>query len=179
MSHLWGEQVSPIEGLTSTEILQLYSKPLSHRDHKSGNDFSSCWSLTAYLMERQDIFYEDVCEVFGGQGGVLRMAARRKLQGHKNFDLTCGIDLSDQAEVKALFNYLSSAKVFCVALGPPCIAFGPWASFNRRRWGLRKDMMQSMNRALRKCTTQANLVVSICEYQLSKGRHFIVGNPYS
>ena len=101
------------------------------------------------------------------------MAVRRKLKGHKNFDLTCGIDLTDKAEEEALFKHLSSQRVFCVVLGPPCTAFGPWVHVNKSQYGLTKNMRRTLNTG----TILANLAARVCEFQLSKGRHFIVENP--
>ena len=133
-SHLWGDEVASIEGLSLSEVLLMYSNNLPSQGHKAGNDFSKLTFLTEYLVNREDVFYEDACEVFGGQSGVLRLAVRRKLKGKRNFDLTCNVDLTDPDEVESLFRYLSSQRVFCVVMGPPCTAFGPWATFNRRRW---------------------------------------------
>ena len=132
----WGDSVPLIEGLSLRDTLLLYARdiPSSTLQHKQENDFQSCASLSYHLRHRGDIDYEDVCEIFGGAGGVLHMAVRRKLEGSMNFDITCGIDLTNAKEVIALFDYLKNSKVFCVIMDPPCTAFGPWIQVNRAKF---------------------------------------------
>ena len=107
------------------------------------------------------------------------MAVRRKLSGHRNYDLTCGIDLTDEREVRALFQYLSSSKVFCVIMGPPCTAFGPWISVNMAKARTNPFMAAKLRKTRRIGTQLANLAADIAIFQLKHGRHFVAENPHS
>ena len=44
----------------------------------------------------------DFCELFGGQGGVLKVGIRRRLRTGRNFDLTTGVDLSQKTDLQSL-----------------------------------------------------------------------------
>ena len=179
-SHQWGDAMPLVEGMSIRDIMLLCAvEPVSVRyEHKQEDDYPDCASMTQYLLNRHDRRYEDICEIFGGAGGVLRMGVRRKLQGSKNFDLTCGIDLTQQHEVDALFRYLKESRVFCVIMGPPCTAFGPWRHVNASRYRSHESRARA-RQTLRVGTELANLSAKIAMFQLSNGRHFIAENPHT
>ena len=105
VSHWWGDSTAYIEGIGSRDFMKLLVAGPSSSTHqvsnmpKAGNDFSSIQHLSSYLINRHDVFYEDVCEVFGGAGETLRIVVKRKLKGGKNFNLTCKVDLLDKCLV--------------------------------------------------------------------------------
>ena len=73
----------------------------------------------------------DVMELFGGEGGVTRIAVRRNLKSGGNLDIVSGYDLSSTAEQNLLFAYIRKFKPLCIVMAPPCTAFGSWSNYNR------------------------------------------------
>lgn len=73
----------------------------------------------------------DVIEIFGGMGGVTRMAIRTKLKTGGNVDLITGTDLTYPAEARTFFRFLDDWKPEVVVLGPPCTAFANYSRVNR------------------------------------------------
>ena len=73
----------------------------------------------------------EVMEVFGGLGGVSKIAIRRKLVTGENFDVVTGTDLSVPANQRSLEEYVRKHKPLVIVGGPPCTAFGNWSRLNR------------------------------------------------
>ena len=115
----------------------------------------------------------DVVEVFGGNGGVLKMAVGRGLTPGRNFDLVSGVDLSHPKEVALLIEYIAFAEPFCVVLAPPCTAFGSWSNYNQYH------AFEAWSESLRVGLPLANLAARIATIQMAAGRHFITENPWS
>ena len=90
---------------------------------RHGSQFESMAQLVAFLAVSEP--GTDVCEVFGGAGRTTAVCIRRHFRGGKNWDLTCGVDLSDPTDVRALWDYFEQG-VWVVILQPPCTAFGAW-----------------------------------------------------
>lgn len=114
----------------------------------------------------------DVVEVFGGLGGVVKLGVSRGLVPGRNFDLVCGIDLSNPAEVSLLIEYIEWAEPFCVILAPPCTAFGSWANYNKYH------AFEAWSHSLSIGLPLANLAARIATLQMAAGRHFIAENPW-
>ena len=73
----------------------------------------------------------DVVEIFGGVGGVGGFVLRRMFKSGDNFGLVTGFDLCKVSRQRYVFDYLEAHNFLVVALAPPCISFGQWASLNR------------------------------------------------
>ena len=92
-------------------------------------------TLTAYTESclLSDNSQLDVVEICGGEGGVLRLAARKHLRTGQNFDLRTGSDLTKKSDVDKLWLYLAKYKPRVIVGAPPCTAFGQWAHINKIR----------------------------------------------
>ena len=117
-------------------------------------------------------FNTDYCEVFGGIGGVTKIAIRRNLKGGQNYDIVAGCDLSDPQHVASLFRYLAVHKPLVAVMGPPCTPFGPRAEYNKRfnSEGWRRSMDIGLPLAI--------LAARIATFQYTQGRYFLVENPW-
>ena len=87
--------------------------------------------LDAYMSSPSRSGRVEVMEVFGGLGGVSKIAIRRKLVTGENFDVVTGTDLSVPANQQALEMYVRKHKPLVAVGGPPYTAFGNWSRFNR------------------------------------------------
>ena len=112
-------------------------------------------------------------ELFGGHGGVTRVALRRGLKCGRNHDLTCSVDLSVPSERTKFLQWLRQEKPFCVVMGPPCTAFGPWSYLNEWRAPL------SWARAVAVGLPLAELACQAAEIQSQNGLHWLIENPWS
>ena len=126
-------------------------------------------SLLTVLGESPGV--HDVMELFGGEGKVVQLSVRRSLVGGRNLDLTTGVDLLSPKDIKALWDYMEKHSPRVVVAGPPCTSFSMWSHINRLRNPTAFEHSRKIGVAL------ATLTAAICEFQLSKGRHFLVENP--
>ena len=76
---------------------------------------------------------EDTLELFGGKGGVTKIAVRRKLKTGPVVDLVYGYDLSSAPQRRIWMDYVRVRKPKVIIMGPPCTAMGGWASINELR----------------------------------------------
>ena len=114
-----------------------------------------------------------VVEIFGGHGGVTRIAIRRGLAAGQKFDLNVGIDLLQSEEKRKLFSYIELHKPNVVVCGPPCTAFGPWARYNRvHAW-------EAWARSYAVGLPLAELCAAVAKVQMRAGRLFLIENPWS
>jgi len=72
-----------------------------------------------------------VMEMFGGEGGVTRLAIRRRLKTGTNFDVVCRVNLTDPVNEHRLLSYVTRHKPLVVVGGPPCSAVASWSRYNR------------------------------------------------
>lgn len=114
----------------------------------------------------------DFLEVFGGEGGVCRIAIRQGLTGGRNLDLQTGFDLSKPHEITLLFQYLDEFQPHVIILAPPCTAFGAWARYNRAH------AYEAWCKSYRTGLPLAKLASRIFNYQITHGRHAILENPW-
>ena len=101
------------------------------------------------------------------------MALRRGLKCGRNHDLTCSVDLSVPSERTKFLQWLRQEKPFCVVMGPPCTAFGPWSYLNEWRAPL------SWARAVAVGLPLAELACQAAEFQSQHGLHWLIENPWS
>ena len=76
----------------------------------------------------------DIVEIFGGSGGVTKIAIRRKSKSGGNFDLVTGADLTNPSEVEKLLKLIIQLRPWAVILAPPCTAFANWSRLNRIKY---------------------------------------------
>ena len=113
-----------------------------------------------------------IMEVYGGYGGVTRLAIRRGLVVGKNFDIALGVDLLKPGEQEKLLHYVRTFKPQVVVMGPPCTAFGTWARYN---------YIHAHDAWLRSYLVGyplAVLAAKIAEIQMNAGRFFLAENPW-
>ena len=114
----------------------------------------------------------DYMELFGGAGGITRVAIRRHLKGGRNFDLTAGVNLHEQREIDALMRYIQEYKPFAVVMGPPCTAFSSWSSYNSvHNW-------EAWNNSMKEGLPLARLAARVAQMQIDGNRFFICENPW-
>ena len=131
--------------------------------------------LCTYLQRRTEHLgrrkHVDVIQLFGGEGGVLKIAIRRNLVTGQNFDIVTGFDLRNRDHEKALYEYIELCKPMVVIASPPCTAFGKLSQINRvnnyERW---KDTRRDGERLGR-------ITATVCEMQHRGRRYYLVENP--
>ena len=114
-----------------------------------------------------------VMEVYGGHGGVTRIAIRRGLTCGKNFDLAVGVDLLKPGESQKLLKYVDQYQPMVTVMGPPCTAFGSWARYNKIH------AHEAWSRSLAIGVPLAKLCAEIAEKQRRAGRYYLIENPWS
>ena len=65
-----------------------------------------------------------VYEICGGEARVSKLAIRRKLKVGENFDMICGIDLSDDKTQHQVRTYTLQYAPLVVVMAPTCIPYG-------------------------------------------------------
>ena len=113
----------------------------------------------------------DVCELFGGEGGVSKICFRRGMKTGPCFDVMSGFDLTDAKQIDALWKYLIKFRPRVIICAPPCTSFGAWSRINK----IRAYDTWLANRRIGEIL--ANLTADICLWQLANRRHFLVENP--
>ena len=74
-----------------------------------------------YQRARYDEPGIDCMELFGGSGTTTFLLAKyHGLKTGVNFELSCGIDLSKDADIRYLFAYIRRNKPKVILLAPPC-----------------------------------------------------------
>ena len=123
--------------------------------------------------EKRTSFKTHVMEIFGGFGGVTRIAIRRGLSVGKLFDLNVGIDLLKTSEKNKLLTYIDDHKPEVIVMGPPCTAFSGWARYNMTH------AFEAWSRSYAIGYPLALLSAQVAKLQLKSGRHFLTENPWS
>ena len=145
-------------------------EPLHERPHST--KFRN--TIEVYTTMSRDIKYHgqhDLCEIFGGDSGTTRVCLRRGMNVGPGFDITTGIDLTNDAEIAHLWRYVIKFRPRVILAGPPCTSFGPWARLNKHRafetWKYNRIIGEKL----------AVLTAKLCQFQLTQGLHFVVENP--
>ena len=113
-----------------------------------------------------------VVELFGGQGHTSNLCSRMfGLTRGTNFEIQCGIDLSQPEDCQYLHDYLDKYKPDVVVMAPPCKGFGPWLHLNK------VINPTAVGIARRQGIPLARLCAEIATSQITNGRHFIVEQP--
>ena len=113
-----------------------------------------------------------VMEIFGGYGGVSRIAIRRHLRVGRNFDINLGFDLSREGEQQKLLKYISVHRPTCIVMGPPCTSFSAWARLNKLLYPEAWKKSYTIGKPL------AELCAKIAQLQHSQSRYYIIENPW-
>ena len=114
----------------------------------------------------------DIFELCGGDERTSKVLIRRRaIRRSRTLDMTAGINLLDQEEVRLLFAYLDEHKPICGILSPPCTGLSGFADLNKARnpvgWWKKASVSVRLGYV-------AGLVAI---RQLREGRHFICENP--
>ena len=187
-----GDDVSAIELPEEVLFYDVASEPEDMFDsvfylrHLKGSDnfYDSSASTTKQFDNMQSALtflsttksasgHHDFCELYGGTGGVMKVGIRRRLTAGPNMDLTTGCDLSEPAQVAALFQYLKVHTPAVVVMAPPCTALGPWSSYNK------VYHYDAWHASYKAALPLALLAAKVAQFQLDNGRHFIAENPWS
>ena len=124
--------------------------------------------LNVYMQTKKGFIY--VMEIFGGSGGVTKIAIRRRLATGKNVDIITGIDLTIPENVGKLMDYIFEQKPL-VIMGPPCTAFANWSRLNRAINPQSYVTQRRIGEAL------AEVAVMVALEQIRQGRYFLIENP--
>ncbi len=127
--------------------------------------------LVAYLSKNRYAGDIDIMEVFGGEGGVTKIAIRRRLRTGRNFDIVCNMDLCNPQHATQLHDYVTFHKPLVIVGGPPCSAFSNWSRYNR----VHSPETYAKTRAMG--VTLARVFARIAELQMRAGRYFLCENP--
>ena len=114
-----------------------------------------------------------VVEIFGGHGGVTRIAIKRKLKTGQNFDINVGIDLTVAREKSKLLHYIDEHRPAVVVMGPPCTAFSGWARYNYQH------AFDAWSKSYAVGYPLAVLAAEVAKKQMMAKRYFICENPWS
>ena len=114
-----------------------------------------------------------VMEIFGGYGGVTRIAIKKRLRVGKCFDINVGIDLTRPNEKRKLFQYIDQHKPECIVMGPPCTSFSAWSRFNRINY------YDAWFKSYQIGLPLAELCAAVAQLQMRSGRFFLIENPWS
>ena len=136
----------------------------------SRSDFDCFHEAESYLSSF-NTESDDICEIFGGEAGVTKIAIRRRLKTGSNYDITAGFDLLTARDREALLRYLKTKKCRVVIMAPPCTHLGTWFHMNRHRFPGRFNAQRAQAERL------ASLAAEVATLQLSLGNHFIIVNP--
>lgn len=113
----------------------------------------------------------NVCELFGGGGGVGKLCIPRRPRCGRNFDIVIGVDLTNEADQREALRYLDAYKFLVVVMGPPCAGFGHWSHLSRyihpEIWGKTREVGECL----------AAFAAKVCKVQLVGGRHFLLAAP--
>eukprot|EP00971_Amphidinium_carterae_P349761 6491208-Amphidinium_carterae.2 len=112
-----------------------------------------------------------VMELFGGQGGVIQCAIRRRLRAGLNIDLVTGFDVQQPRIRQQVWQYVHKTRPTLIVMSPPCTAFCAWSRLNRvnhpKTWQLSMQVGSACSR----------LASQLAAEQMRMGRHFIVEQP--
>ena len=136
-------------------------------DESSAEHFDCIFAATESYLAKEGT--TEVLEIFGGKGGVLRIAVRKGLRSGGNYDLTTNINLLVPKQRAALYHLVRTVKPLCGVLAPPCTAFGSWSYINQK--------FESYAQARQDGEILAAFAISICFLQLQEGRHYVLENP--
>ena len=113
----------------------------------------------------------DVMEIFGGEGGVTRVAVRRRLKTGKLVDVITGDNLTNRDTVQKMLELIHTIKPLVIVGGPPCTAFGNWSRMNRITNPDSYANSRSVGLQL------AAVMIKVIEAQMRNERFFILENP--
>ena len=158
----------------SPKVERAYSHVLSQEEEQSfriAADLHEPFCSHFWTAPEQSPMH--VMEIFGGYGGVTRLAIKRKLKVGKCFDINVGIDLTQEKEVQKLLHYIDRHKPECIIMGPPCTSFSAWARFNRIHY------FDAWLKSYQIGLPLAELCATIAQVQMRAGRYFLIENPWS
>ena len=76
----------------------------------------------------------DVVELMGGEARTTQCLIRRRFRhgfrAGKNFDMVCGIDLTNRRDIDGLWCYLQRSRPLVVVISPPCAGMKGWSALN-------------------------------------------------
>ena len=114
----------------------------------------------------------DVLEIFGGDGTTTWLLCKKHgLKSGWNFDLTVGMDLTSECDIRLLWTFLKVKRPKVVILAPPCRSYGSLSCLNKV---LHPD---SWERHYTYDKTLVQLSSEIAAFQMRSGRHFVTEQP--
>ena len=145
------------------------------RDEKGFNDYPEPVSVFHSILNEEGYAVlstgasVDIMELFGGQGGTSKVAARIKLRTGPIVDLVFGFDLSKREEREKWIRCVATQKPKVTIMGPPCTHFGSLSNNNRRHPIFKAGYAVSEK--------LVNFAADVALLQLESGRDFIAENP--
>ena len=85
----------------------------------AGSTFIPIDCIVSYLTHSALKGRVDIVEIFGGMGGISRIAIRRRLVTGKNFDLVTGCDLESDKDFRTVTDYVEKFRPRILVGGPP------------------------------------------------------------
>ena len=142
----------------------------------------TAWTTCCNSFNMASIFYQrarydepgiDCMELFGGSGTTTFLLAKyHGLKTGVNFELSCGIDLSKDADIRYLFAYIRRNKPKVILLAPPCKGYSKWGHLNK------KINYEAWLNSRKLSVPLARLSGDVAVEQVSSGRHAFVEQPH-
>ena len=155
---------TPLRSVSSDRFVNLDTQP-PEIDHAEDLDVVAFFARHTHRRL-------DVIEICGGVGGVSKVSLRQHLKVGKNFDLTCGIDLTDPKHVAALWKYIREVRPRFIIMAPPCTAFASWSHHNRTQYPEAWRKSRLMGMAIGK------LCADVALWQIAHGGYYVIENPF-
>ena len=172
--------LAPLEAPKPEEAAIAEGSPLSELSELSGDHASALLSHDAkQIVDDMDISYEechwqvtntgkiDFLELFAGTARMSQMAAQSGLRCGQPIDLRTGFDLSNPQSQKKVRDILDKQQPTIVFMAPVC---GPFSQLQNLH---SPHVHEKMKRAM----PMIDFCVKIAEYQIRRGRYFIIENP--
>ena len=109
----------------------------------------------------------DFLELFAGTARMSQMAAQSGLRCGQPIDLRTGLDLSNPQSQKKVLDILDKQQPTIVFMAPVCGPFSQLQNINS------PHVHEKMKRAM----PLIDFCIKVAEYQIRRGRYFIIENP--
>ena len=113
----------------------------------------------------------DVCEIFGGVGGVGGLCVRRRLHSGEKLYLCTGFDLTKPAHQRIILDYCDKYKPSVAIFAPPCVSCGHWSHLSKVLHPATYEEFRRTGELL------AAFAARMLRLQLDANRHLLLENP--
>lgn len=164
----------------SDTVHSMFQNERSYGFGSSTESLPSFWLQYGIMSMEQAYVYRskfeqdgiDCMVMFGGKGTTTYILSKHhNLKTGVNFELTVGIDLLKEDDVRYLFAYIERNKPKVILMAPVCKGYSKWGHLNRR---MNHDAWLASRRI---SVPLAKLSGKVAKVQVDSGRHFLVEQP--